>query len=234
MTEKPTYEELEKRVKELDKAHSEHNQTEKALRKAQQFREDLISSMQDGFSILDMNGIHIDVNPAFCQMTGFSREELIGAGPPHPYWPPEAYEEIKIAFQKTLQGEFSNFELTFMRKNGERFPVIVSSSWVKDKQGYITSYFATVKDITKRKQMEEALGKREKYFRSLFENAGDAIYVLDMEGKHIVDCNKQASIDLGYSREKIKRLSAHDIDDILTPEEIIATHSRRKLEGSQH
>ena len=51
--------------------------------------------MQDGLSILDPNGVHIDVNPAFCGMTGFSREDLIGSGPPHPYWPPEDYETIE-------------------------------------------------------------------------------------------------------------------------------------------
>ena len=128
---------------------------EEGLRESKEFVENLIASMQDGLSVLDSHGVHIDVNAAFCQMTGFSRKELIGVGPPHPYWPPEAYEEIETAFQKTLWGEFGDVELTFMRKNGERFPVIVSPSWVKDKQGDVTSYFATVKDITERKRAEE-------------------------------------------------------------------------------
>jgi len=133
----------------------DQKRAEETLRESKEFAENLIGSMQDGFSVLDSDGVQIDANPAFCQMTGFSREELIGVGPPHPYWPPEAYEEIEKGFQKTLRGEFSDIELTFMRKNGERFPVIVSPSWVKDKQGNVTSYFATVKDITDRKRAEE-------------------------------------------------------------------------------
>jgi len=108
-----------------------------ALRESKDFVENLSASMQDGFSVLDSDGVQIDVNAAFCQMTGFSREELIGVGLPHPYWPPEAYEEIEKGFQKTLRGDFSDLELAFMRKNGERFPVIVSPSWVKDKQGNV-------------------------------------------------------------------------------------------------
>jgi len=134
---------------------TERKRAEETLRESKEFIENLIASMQDGFSVLDSDGVQIDANAAFCQMTGFSREELIGVGPPHPYWPPEAYEEIEKGFQKTLRGEFSDIELTFMRKNGERFPVIVSPSWVKDKQGDVTSYFATVKDITERKRAEE-------------------------------------------------------------------------------
>jgi PAS domain S-box-containing protein len=146
---------------------TERKRAEEALLESKEFVENLIASMQDGFSVLDSHGVHIDVNPAFCQMIGFSREELIGVGTSHPYWPPEAYEEIEKAFQKTLRGEFSDVELTFMRKNGERFPVIVSPSWVKDKQGNVTSYFATVKDITERKRVEELLKKSEEEAKRL-------------------------------------------------------------------
>jgi signal transduction histidine kinase len=59
-----------------------------------------------------------------------------------------------------------------MRKNGERFPVIVSPSWVKDKQGNVTSYFATVKDITERKRAEEALKKSEEEASRLAQENG--------------------------------------------------------------
>jgi two-component system sensor histidine kinase/response regulator len=149
---------------------TERRRAEEELRERKEFTENLIASMQDGFSVLDSHGIQIDVNPAFCQMTGFSREELIEVGTPHCYWPPEAYEEIEKAFQKTLRGDFGDVELTFMRKNGERFPVIVSPSWVKDKQGNVTSYFATVKDITERKQAEEEKRRLEERSRKVVED----------------------------------------------------------------
>jgi len=159
----------------------ERARTEEALRKAKEFSDSLIASMQDGFSVLDTHGVHLDVNPALCQMTGFSREELIGAGPPHPYWPPEAYEEIERTFQKTLRGEFGGFELTFRRKNGERFPVIVSPSWMKDAQGNVVSYFATVKDITDRKRAEEALREEEQQLSLIFDNVSDVLFYLAVE-----------------------------------------------------
>jgi len=175
---------------------TERKRAEEALRESKEFSDRLIASMQDGFSVLDNHGVHIDVNPAFCQMTDFSREELIGVGLPHPYWPPEAYKEIERAFQKTLQGQFGNFELTFMRKNGERFPVIVSPSWIKDERGNAIAYFATVKDITERKRAEEALRESESRLRSVLSSMVDLVFVIDNEGRFIFyHC---ASLDLLY------------------------------------
>ncbi len=121
----------------------------------------LINSMQDGFAMADMKGIHIEANFALCQMTGFSHEELVGVEMPFPYWPPEEYESIQAAFQKTLKKGAGNFELTFMRKNGERFPAIVSTAPVKNSKGEIISYIATIKDITERKRVEMLLRESE-------------------------------------------------------------------------
>lgn len=177
---------------------TERKRAEEALRKEKEFSYSLIAAMQDGFSVLDSNGVHIDVNHALCEMTGFSREELIGVGTPHPYWAPEAYEEINRAFQKTLQGEFAGSDLTFMRKNGERFLVIVSPSWIKDEQGNVVSYFATVKDVTERKQVEETL----KYERDKAQNylniAGVLIVAIDPLGK-VTLINRKGCQILGYS-----------------------------------
>ena len=132
---------------------------EEALQIAKTFSDNLIAAMKDGFSVLSDQGVHIDVNPAFCRMTGFSKKELIGTGAPHLYWPPEEIGKIEKAFQQTLEDKSEDLELTFMRKNGERFPVIVSPSLIKDENGKMANCFATIKEITERKKAEEALRK---------------------------------------------------------------------------
>jgi len=136
---------------------SERKLAEEKLQENENFLKEIIQSMSDGFSILDKNGIHIDVNFAFRKMTGFSKEDLIGVGPPHPYWPEEEYENIQKAFVKTSQGDFQSFELVFKKKNGERFPVLVNPSQIKDEKGNVISSFASIVDITKRKQAEQKM-----------------------------------------------------------------------------
>ena len=140
---------------------TERKRAEADLRDAKEFAESLVASMLDGFSVVDAQGVHVQVNDAFCRMTGFTRDELIGAGLPHPYWPPEELEHIQRAYERrTTRGKPSEFELVFMRKNGERFPVILAPSEVKGEHGAVINYMATVKDVSERKQAEAALRAR--------------------------------------------------------------------------
>ena len=141
----------------LARAVTKEQKAEEEKKQKEKFARSVIESMTDGISILDINGVHIDVNDAFCRMTGFARAELIGAGLPHPYWPKGNYDAIQKAFEATLQGDLFDVELVFKRKNGERFPVLISPFVVLDKDGKTVSYVASVKDISERKRADEAL-----------------------------------------------------------------------------
>lgn len=157
--------------------------------------------MQDGFSIVDAKGLHVDVNPAFCKMTGYSEQELLGSHPQSSYWPPEERQRIEAAFSRTFGGESNDVELTFRRKNGERFPVIVNPFAIRDHSGAILYYAATVKEITQSVAMQAALLENEQRYRALFESAGDAIVVL--KDGQLIDCNERALALTGRSREEI-------------------------------
>lgn len=167
-----------------------NNIVSEQLASANNLRQLSFWQMNDGFSIVDPTGVHIEVNPAFCAMTGYSAEELIGFGPEHFYWPPEEHEKIREAFYRTLLGEFSVAELIFMRKDGERFPVLVNPFAVKDLRGTIIGFAATVKDISHQVKMQSALLDSEQRYRGLFENAADAIVIL--QGDKIIDFNQRA------------------------------------------
>jgi len=139
---------------------TERKRAEEALLEFARRQSALFESMQDGLGVVDAAGVFLDVNPALCAMTGFSREELIGAGPPYPFWAPEESAAIGEAFAPAMRGETKESELTFMRKSGERFPVTVSPSNVKDSEGRIELMFATMKDVTERKRAEDEIRHR--------------------------------------------------------------------------
>jgi PAS domain S-box-containing protein/putative nucleotidyltransferase with HDIG domain len=117
----------------------------------------LMQHLNDGVVLLGPTGVHLDVNPAFCAMTGFSREELIGAGIPHPYWPPEERDAAKRVLRHHLQGPEETAELTFTRKDGSCFPVLVTPSVIRGVDGEPVFLLAVVRDIGEQRRATEAL-----------------------------------------------------------------------------
>ena len=141
-------------VRELMKKRS---LAEEALREEHAFRAAMENSLTVGMRARDLLGRVIYVNPAFCKMTGFSAGELVNQAPPMPYWAPEQLEETYAMHQTVLAGDAPSdgFEITFMRKNGERFQALVYEAKLIDGSGRHTGWMASVLDITERKRAEE-------------------------------------------------------------------------------
>ena len=197
------------------------------------FSSELIGSMQDGFSVIDSKGVTVDANPAICRITGFSKEELVGIGPPHPYWPPEEIPKITEALKTTLGAGAVDFELIFMRKNGERFPVLVSAFPVPDENGNVVRFAASVKDITLRKQAEaallnwnhtlerkvnertEELKRSESRFRQLTETTFEGIAI--SENGILIDGNPQVAAMLQYD---LAEVIGRPVTDFVDPDSV--------------
>ena len=130
---------------------------EDALRSEHAFRAAMEDSLTVGMRARDLLGRVIYVNPAFCLMTGFSADELVNQSPPMPYWAPEQLEETYAIHQTVLSGNapLDGFEITFMRKSGERFNALVYEAKLIDGNGKHTGWMASVLDITERKHAEE-------------------------------------------------------------------------------
>jgi PAS domain S-box-containing protein len=159
----------------------EHKRSDEALRKAHDKLEQLVKdrtaaldsehalrktiedSIISGIVAVDLEGRHTYVNRAFCKMVGWSEDELIGTKPPFVYWPSGEMENIKEAFQATLEGKIppGGFELSLQRRDGERFYALILVSPLRDNQGNIAGWVSSVGDITSRKKAEKSLRKSE-------------------------------------------------------------------------
>ena len=209
---------------------TELKRAEETLEASNEFSMSVIRSMQDGFSVLDVNGVTLDANPAFCRMTGFSREELVGVRTPYPYWPPEEYEPIQTAFVATLKGDFADFELTFMRKNGERFPVIVSPFVVRNSRGETISYSATVKDITERRQAEKLLRAREAEHRTILQTSMSGFWLADAQGR-LIEVNDSYCRMSGYSERELLSMRIPDFEAVESAGETAAHIKKIMMTG---
>ncbi len=128
-----------------------------SLNEAKQFAEGVISSMQDGFIVIDNAGTHRTINDAFCRMTGFSKDELFGIGMPYPYWPQSKSALIEQEMKRAMKGEAADMDFTFMRKDGTLFPAEVALAPVKARDESQPSYCFTIKDLTERKRSEDQI-----------------------------------------------------------------------------
>ena len=123
----------------------------------------VIASIQDGLLLLDEKGVITDANARISSMTGFARRELIGCRAPYPFWSTEHRDEntrIVSSFFKDLlvSGETSGeMELTYRRKNGSDFPVIVAIARLQGAERDVAGYVGTVKDISRRRRAEDDL-----------------------------------------------------------------------------
>jgi PAS domain S-box-containing protein len=181
MSKKPTYEELQKKVLELEKAELERKQTEEALSVAKARLEHLLinnpvviySSKPSG----DFGATFISEN--IIKQMGYEPHEFIDDPE---FWSKNIHPEDAPRVFKELSGFFDlgyhSYEYRFKHKNGNYRWMHDEMRLVRDNEGNpveIVGYWA---DITARKQVEEALKDSEEQYRTLFESSRDAIMTL--------------------------------------------------------
>jgi diguanylate cyclase (GGDEF)-like protein/PAS domain S-box-containing protein len=181
---------------------------EETLRSSEEKYRELINGMNDTAWVIDFNGKFIDVNNAAVEVLGYSREELLTMGP-HDIDSSLDAENITGLIKRMRRDKLQVFETTHTTKDGKTIPVEIKSSLVtyQGKQAILS----IARDITKRKQAEEAVRESESRFRLLVEHSQDTIMLHDFDGK-IIDVNQHGCNSLGYTREELLGLSVQDID----------------------
>lgn len=136
---------------------------EQALRSEHAFRKAMEDSLTVGMRARDLDGRVTYANPAFCQMVGFTADELMAAQPPMPYWAPEELERTQSIHTAVMEGKspLEGFELRFMRKDGTRFDALIYEAPLIDADGRHTGWMASIVDVTARKQIEELTRKQQ-------------------------------------------------------------------------
>lgn len=172
------------------------------LLESKKFTEKILYSISDGLAILDKKGFFLDVNPSLCKMTGYSRDELVGTGIPHPFWPKEDIKKIQSSLEKILKGKLNEKELNFQKKNGEYFSVIINPSIITDDKGKTRAVISTIKDISKRKKLEIALKESEEKYKNIIETMQEGVWIID-NNSTTTYVNQQMAEIFGYSVDEM-------------------------------
>jgi PAS domain S-box-containing protein len=167
-------------------------QAQEALITETNFRRAMENSMLTGMRALDLQGRITYVNPAFCQMTGWNEDELVGRIAPFPYWPEQDLEWLAARLEDELQGRSTpgGFEVRVKRKGGSIFDARMYVSPLIDPRGQQTGWMTSMTDITEPKRVREELSNSYERFTTVLEGLDAAVSVAPLGSEEMLFANK--------------------------------------------
>jgi len=189
---------------------TERKQAEKALLESQDMYKSMVETANKagiGIGIVqnvgNKEGIVVSVNDEVLNITGYTREELIG----------KAFQDILVCdslsdfierYKRRQAGEElpGYTELCILRKDGTKIPVECNAG-VTTYQNEVAT-IAYIKDVTERKQAEDSLQQGKEYFKALIENAYDVTMIVDVHGH------------TKYISPSIKQLQGYETDEFMS------------------
>lgn len=192
---------------------------QKALVQETNFRRAMENSMLTGMRTIDLEGRITYVNPAFCAMTGFSEQELIGARPPYPYWPRDRLDEFHRMFQQELMGRspMGGVELNMERRDGSQFDARMYVSPLIDAEGNQTGWMTSVTNITEAKRVRDQLTAAHERFTTVLEGLDAAVSVMSVQRGEMLFANRSYRLWFGGNPEAHVQLTGGQV----MPDEII-------------
>ncbi|MGB3479990.1 MAG: PAS domain S-box protein, partial [bacterium] len=187
---------------------TDREQAKSALRESEKRFKKLSNLAFEGILIHDM-GVVIDVNESLTKLLGYTREEMIGKNIVELCVPREYHATIR---ENIVKRYAKPYEVTARKKDGTLFPIELEARSItgKDEEFRV----AAVRDITARKQAEQALRECDSRYRLLIEASGSGIILLDGEGNFLI-VNDRAAETWGMRPED---LINRNVKEVLPPE----------------
>ncbi|MBI5954826.1 MAG: PAS domain S-box protein [Chloroflexi bacterium] len=182
---------------------TERKRTEEALRESEDKFKHVFDYSVTGNSLTLPSG-EINVNRAFCEMLGYSQEELKG-GKWQEISHPDDMELTEKVINSLLTGEKESARLIkrYIHKNGSVIWADVGTALRRDKDGKPLYFMTTVNDITERKQAEESLRESEERFSKAFHSSPVPQAIIAQGTSKVMEINDANCRLFGYSREEL-------------------------------
>ena len=185
---------------------TERKRAEAALEEREQHLRTILQTTQEAFYLVDMQGRLLDVNDAYCALSGYTSEELLQMRV-RDLDCTESEQDVAAHMRRIAAQGRDRFETRHRRKDGRSID-IESSVTFRDIGG--GRFVCFLRDITERKRWEQELAESEERLRTIVELAPDGILVFNDQGQ-IVEVNQAASKQLGYTPEQLLQLNILDV-----------------------
>lgn len=176
------------------------NKTEKKLKESESKYKNIFENVQDIFYQTDNSGIITEISPSIERYSGYKPYELIGNPVEMAYFNPGDRNELLNEIN--AKGEVVDYELRLQTKNNRLIYVSTNTHYLYDLKGNIIGLEGSLRDITERKRVEDALRESNAKYRTLFESNPVYTILLDLEG-NILDINDLAANLSGQSKNEL-------------------------------
>jgi PAS domain S-box-containing protein len=182
---------------------SEKKQTEQALQQSEKQYELQFNNTLEGIVIGRPNGLIITANPAFCKMLGYTAQELEGKQRDI-FFDSENSFNKEVLKKRRQDGSFAG-ELEFTHKEGHKL-LVEASSVIFDAEDGSEKTIVNIRDITKRKAMQQQLFEEKEFIESAISSLPTAFFVFTAKGE-MIRWNDMLEEDLAYSAHEIARMN---------------------------
>ncbi|UUY05526.1 PAS domain S-box protein [Svornostia abyssi] len=118
-----------------------------ALQRSERRSRAVLEALREGLVVIDSDRRVVEINQRFGEMVGWTPREVVGSRPPYPWWPPEERAHIGETLAQSLKGKRRTLELTFMHRDGRRFPVIIDEADLPERSGR-QAVLSVVRDVS--------------------------------------------------------------------------------------
>jgi len=174
---------------------------EDLLRANEEMYRTLVENAQEGIWMIDTEYRTMFVNQRMADMLGYSVEEIVNR-PVTAFMDDAALTVFQRNVKLRRQGITDHYDFELMRKDGTRVYVMAVVSLLFDQRKSYRGTIAFVLDVTKRRQMEEALRDSEERFRGAFENAATGMALVGIDGRFLL-VNRTLCRMLGYRQDEL-------------------------------
>ncbi len=169
----------------------------------------ILQTAMDGFWCVDVTGHIIDVNDAYCEMSGFDRRELLGTAITR-LDTGQTPEYIAANVRRIFAGEKLRFETVHRKKDGDLLAVEINAQLRPGSESKEIIVF--LRDITERKRTENALIEALAHYRALISTIPDLVWLKDVDGVYL-SCNRTFERFFGAKEEDIVGKTDYDFVD---------------------
>jgi PAS domain S-box-containing protein len=192
---------------------TERKKIEDALRQSEERHRNIIETMEESYYELDLKGNFTQVNDKVVRDLGYTKEELIGTNSQQ-YRDGKNEEKIYQHYNelyktgKTIRA----LEVVYVSKKGIPRTYELTASLIRDAHGKPIGFRGVSRDVTERKQMEEALRQSEEQYRTIIETMQEGYFEIDLKGSYTF-ANQALCKRQGYSKDELIGMNNRQFQD---------------------